>query len=120
LFDVAADDKTDNWFAALPSCLPYNTFTLKVRFYDRQITFPCWTTSRQTSRQCVRWLMWQKLSVKKNLHEYWEFLQDCEETGLYELRKLVEAGKAEFEEKKLLEESKHASKGEYRLLFTPT
>lgn len=64
--------------------------------------------------------MQQKLSVKKNLHEYWEFLQNCEETGLYELRKLVEAGKAEFEEKKLLEESKHANKGEHRFLFSPT
>ena len=48
----------------------------------------------------------QKLSVKKHIRDYWEFLQDCEETGLEELYKLVEAGKAEFEEKKQVEEAK--------------
>ena len=106
MFDVATDDKTDNWFAALPSCLPYNTFTLKVCPYNvsnhpsRMLSYP---RSRYAERVA---LMMQKLSVKKNIRYYWDFLQECEETGLEELRKLVDAGKAEYEEKKKLEETK--------------
>jgi hypothetical protein len=49
----------------------------------------------------------QKLSIKKTIHQYWDFLQKCEDRGLAELGVLVRAGMAEFEEKKKVEDAKY-------------
>lgn len=74
-------DEEKPFFAALPSTLPYNQFTLTVS----------WLTSEQQIQQLTE----QKLATRLVHNEYWQFLQECENTGMERFGEMVKEVQAD-------------------------